>query len=105
MQKDSDRSSFEKDMRREMTDLVASHTVEVTPCSSLPFCTRVLQAIWSFRRKRAPDLSIIKHKARICPHGGEQVEGLNYWDTYAPVVSWRTVHLVLILSLLADLKS
>ncbi len=34
-----------------------------------------------------------------------QVEGEHFWATYAPVVNWRTVHLVLILSLLADLKS
>lgn len=105
MQKDPDRSSFEKDMRRELSDLVASDTVEITPRSSFPFGTRVLQAIWSFRQKRAPDWSILKHKARICPHDGEQVEGLNYWDTYAPAVSWHTVRLVLVLSLLADLKS
>ena len=34
-----------------------------------------------------------------------QVEGINFWATYAPVVSWRTVCLTLILSLLSGLKS
>jgi len=34
-----------------------------------------------------------------------QIEGINYWATYAPIVSWRTVHLTLILSLLSGLKS
>ncbi len=34
-----------------------------------------------------------------------QVEGINFWATYAPVVSWRTVRLTLILSLLSGLKS
>jgi hypothetical protein len=41
----------------------------------------------------------------LCPHGGQQIEGENFWETYAPVVNWHTVRLVLILSLLADLKS
>jgi hypothetical protein len=44
-------------------------------------------------------------KIRLCPHGGKQVEGEHFWETYAPVTNWRTVRLVLILSLLADLKS
>lgn len=30
---------------------------------------------------------------------------MNFWETYAPVVSWFTIHLVLTLRLLADLKS
>jgi len=34
-----------------------------------------------------------------------QEEGINYWATYAPVVSWRTIHLTLILCLLSGLKS
>ncbi len=63
------------------------------------------RSIWSFRRKHAPDWTIINHKARLCPHGGKQVEGEHFWATYAPVVHWPTVRLVLILSLLANLKS
>jgi hypothetical protein len=105
MQHDPDRPHFEKDMQREIHDLFASDTVEITPRSSLPPNVKPLKAIWSFRRKRAPDWTILKHKSRICPDGGEQIEGLNFWETYAPVVSWRTVRLILTLSLLADLKS
>jgi hypothetical protein len=38
-------------------------------------------------------------------HGGQQVEGLNFWDTYAPVVSWHTICLTLVLSLLSNLRT
>ena len=48
---------------------------------------------------------VLKYKARLCPHGGKQIEGENFWATYAPVVYWRTVRLALILSLLGNLKS
>jgi hypothetical protein len=34
-----------------------------------------------------------------------QKEGINFWETYASVVSWSTVHLTLVLSLLSGLKS
>jgi hypothetical protein len=67
---------------------------------------KVIQAIWSFRRKRLPgDWSIQKWKSRLCPHCGQQVEGVNYWDTYAPVVTWSTVRLVMIMSLLSELHT
>jgi hypothetical protein len=102
---DPDCNHFEHDMRRERSDLFASDTLEVIPRSSIPSDNKPLQAIWSFRRKRRPDWTIAKYKARLCPHGGQQIEGINYWETYAPVVSWRTVRLTLVLSLLSGLKS
>ena len=45
-----------------------------------------IMMIWSFKRKRKPDGTLDKHKARLCCHGGQQEWGVNYWDTYAPVV-------------------
>lgn len=105
MQQTEDRSLFDQDMCREMTDLGHTSTVEIVPCSSVPTDNKPLQSIWSFRRKRAPAWSIIKCRSRVCPHGGMQIEGNNFWETYAPVVSWRTVCLTLILSLLSGLKS
>jgi hypothetical protein len=30
----------------------------------------MIKAIWSFKRKRWPDGSLLKHKARLCPHRG-----------------------------------
>jgi hypothetical protein len=105
MQTDPDRTFFETDMHREIADLFASDTLEVVPRSSIPSDNKPLQAIWSFRRKRRPDWTISKYKARLCPYGGQQIEGINYWETYAPVVSWSTVRLTLVLSLLSGLKS
>jgi hypothetical protein len=88
-----------------MSDLLTNGTVEITPRTSVPPENKPFQPIWSLRRKCAPDWTILKHRSRICPNGGMQVEGVNYWTTYAPVVSWRTVRLPLILSLLSGLKS
>jgi hypothetical protein len=92
-------------MRREITDLENSKSFVVIPRDALPANVKPVPSIWSFRRKRAPDWTILKWKARLCPHGGKQVEGENFWETYAPVVTWSTVRLVLILSLITGLKS
>jgi hypothetical protein len=49
--------------------------------------------------------TIIKHKARLCTHGGMQIEGENFWETYFPVVQMTTVCLLLTLLLLLSLNS
>ena len=54
--------------------------------------------IWSFKRKRNHDGTFHKYKDRICCHGGQQQWGVNYWDTYAPVVSWSSVWILLTLA-------
>ena len=61
--------------------------------------------IWSFKRKRYPDGKLNKHKARLCAHGGQQKWGINYWETYAPVVNWVSVIFLLIISQLAGLEN
>ena len=57
-----------------------------------------IMMIWSFKRKRRPDGTLVKHKARLCCHGGQQQWGINYWDTYAPVVSWSSIRILLIMA-------
>lgn len=56
-----------------------------------------MAVVWSMKSKRDPGGEVIKWKARMCAHGGMQTKGVNYWETYSPVVSWTPVRLVLIL--------
>ena len=63
---------------------------------------KIIRAVWSFKRKRLPDGLLLKHKARLCVNGSMQVYGINYWNTYAPVVSWLAVRLMFILSIVED---
>ena len=48
--------------------------------------------------KRHPSGHINKFKARLCVRGDLQQHGLNYWETYSPVVQWSTVCLCLVLA-------
>ena len=66
---------------------------------------KTIQAIWSFKRKRFPDGTLNKHRARLCAHGGMQQWGVNYWETYATVINCISVQFLLILSELAGLES
>ena len=63
-------------------------------------------AIWSFRRKRDNIIGkVTKYKARICAHGGMQDKGINYWETYAPVVQWMSVGIMLTLAAIKNLHT
>ena len=43
---------------------------------------------------------VYKWKARLNVHRGQQEHGVNFWETYAPVVSWQTLRLFFIHSIL-----
>ena len=58
--------------------------------------SKVLPGTWVFKYKRSPTGEIKKHKARYCVRGNLQ-EG--EFETFAPVVSWSTIRLVLIFAL------
>ncbi len=46
----------------------------------------VIPSTWAFKCKRYPDELIKKFKARFCACGDKQLEGTDYFETYAPVV-------------------
>jgi hypothetical protein len=65
----------------------------------------ILPSTWAFKCKRYPDGRIKKFKARWCIRGDRQIEGVDFFETYAPVVSWSTVRLFLILSIVLGLAT
>ena len=73
--------------------------------SSVPDGKRVLGGTWVFKRKRTPEGVITKYKARFCVRGDQQVEGEDYFETYAPVTMWSTVRTMFTLSLICNLTT
>jgi hypothetical protein len=65
----------------------------------------VLPSTWAFKCKRIPDGDIKKLKSRFVARGDKQIEGVDYFDTYAPVINWQTVRLLLILSVILGLST
>jgi hypothetical protein len=96
--------------KRAMLDEVNAHTSkghwELWSKSDVPADQDILPAVWAFKRKRRIDTrEVYKYKARINAHGGKQTHGVNYWETYSPVVNWFSIRLCLIMALLFKWKT
>ena len=65
----------------------------------------VLPSTWAFKCKRFPDGRVKKFKARFCARGDRQKEGIDYFETWSPVVQWTTVRVMMILSAMLNLTT
>jgi hypothetical protein len=65
----------------------------------------VMPSTWAFKCKRYPDGRIKKFKARFCARGDRQQEGVDFFETWSPVVQWQTVRLMMVFSSILGLTS
>jgi hypothetical protein len=60
----------------DINTLMDINTFEFIHRTKLPAKTRYLDLIWTYRRKRRPDGSLKKYKARLCANGSRQMQGI-----------------------------
>jgi len=97
-----DRAGYWEAMKVESTTLTKLKAWKIIPITSE---MNILDSTWAFECKRYPDGNIRKFKARFCCRGDQQVFGIDYVDTFAPVVSWTKVRILLILSVILGLDT
>jgi hypothetical protein len=73
MKRQVDAHKFIEAQRPEIEGLMDINTFEFIPKNKLPPKTRYLDLIWTYRRKRHPDGSLKKYKARLCVNGSKQI--------------------------------
>jgi hypothetical protein len=93
-------ADYAVEMKKEIRQLIKQRTWESIPRSKVPLTSsqkrrKILSGTWAFKLKRLPDGSPSRFKARYCVRGDQQTEGVDYFETYAPVVQWSTVRMVL----------
>ena len=93
------RDLFLEAMRKEIQELEEHGTWEVVQRDQLPEGANVLPSTWALKIKRYPDGRVNKMKARFCARGDKQVEGVDYFEKFAPVVSWTAVRMLMVMSL------
>jgi len=84
----------------EMGKLPSLGCWEVLPRSSLPQNASVMKSRWTFRYKtnELGNLKSVSHRSRFVAKGYSQVQGLHYFENYAPVASFITLCLLFALT-------
>ena len=77
-------------MQKEIQQLILQNTWNMVHRSKVPKTDdgkrrTVLKGTWAFKLKWLPDGSPLKLKERYCVRGDLQREGVDYFETYAPV--------------------
>jgi hypothetical protein len=99
-----DANKFVEAQRPEIDGLMDINTFEFIPKIDLPPQTQYLDLIWTYRHKQRPDGSINKYKARLCVNGSRQIKGIDYTESFAPVVQFITIRMVNTLAAMHNLK-
>ena len=72
--------------------------LKLTKGEVVPKYQKILSTIWAIKRKRhIATGEMCKWKARINSHGGQQIKGVHYDETYSPVLGCAAITTALLL--------
>jgi hypothetical protein len=86
------KSQWEQALKEEYTSLTKNETWTLT---ELPKGRRPIQCKWVYKTKYKSDGTIDQYKARLVAKGFTQSKGIDYQETYAPVVRYETARMFL----------
>jgi hypothetical protein len=86
---------WENAMDHEYSALMKNKTWHLVPPQQ---GQNVIDCQWVYKVKRKADGTIDRYKARLVAKGFKQRYGIDYEDTFSPVVKATTTHLVLSLA-------
>ena len=98
-----DSGDFVEAVVKEVNGHVDNSHWKLVPIESVPEDTDILPSVCSMQRKiNIVTNEITKYKARLNVHGGKQTFGENYFDTYAPVVTWFAIRILIICAIVLN---
>ena len=99
--KTSDKDKFLQAMDDEINANLNRKNISLIHRSNIPEDAILLPAVWQLRRKRNLSTGKIKrYKARLNVDGSKMIKHRDYDLTYAPVISWGIIRLILTISLI-----
>lgn len=79
----------------EFDSIMANHTFELV---DLPRGCKVIRCKWILKKKLKADGTLDKFKARLVAQGNSQKQGVDYFDTYAPVTKIASIRILFALA-------
>jgi Reverse transcriptase (RNA-dependent DNA polymerase)/Pol polyprotein, beta-barrel domain/GAG-pre-integrase domain len=99
-----DCKNWEAAMAEELASLERLGTWTVVPESSIPNGQQPITAKWVFKLKLDSNNNPTRYKARLVARGFQQTEGVDYDETFAPVVKLKSLKLILSIAAAQDLE-
>ena len=91
----NDKNKWEQAMREELDALEKNKTWQLV---ARPTGRKVIGCKWVYKIKRTPDGAPERYKARLCAKGFSQREGIDFNETFSPVVRYDSVRVLLALA-------
>jgi hypothetical protein len=92
-------SNWRRAMESEIQDLHENATWHLVPVHGKE---NVIDSKWVYKIKRKADGTIDRYKARLVAKGFKQIYGIDYEDTFNPIVKLATIHLILSIAVSND---
>lgn len=87
-----DQDQFKVAMEKEFNDQLNNGNFSLKHRSQVPEGATILPSVWAMRRKwKVLTGEVYKWKACLNMDGSRQVEGWDFWQTYAPVATWGSI--------------
>lgn len=96
-----DKEEWEEAMQEEINSLKENNTWSLT---KLPDGRKTVKTKWVFKTKRDNNGKIVRYKARLVAKGYTQRRGIDYVETYAPVVRYTSIRFLIALAAQQNMK-
>lgn len=96
-----DAENWKLAMRQEMEAHKENNTWTLV---DLPKGQKAIKTKWVFRTKYDNDGNLFRHKARLVAKGCAQKYGIDYQETFSPVVRYPTIRFLIALAVKSGLK-
>lgn len=97
----TDCTQWKAAMDEEFDSLICNQTWQLV---NLPDGQKCINNKWVFKLKTDASGKIIRHKARLVAKGCSQREGIDYLETYSPVVRYSSIRLLFAMAVEYHLK-